>query len=479
MVQAGERDRVQAAHRAWYLALAEAADRDVYPGVAAAWPAERIELDHDDLRTAVAGAIRDDPQTALRLANAVWWWWMARGYFAEGSRLLEAALATAPEPTLERARALVANGALEVRRRRPLPVLAFGREALEIVRSHGDRRGEARAFERLGVIALGIFDWAVADRAFERGLAIAHELEDDAIVVAIKQAQGVRLGCLGETASARALLDESLELLAGIPDERGPLFWALHISPVVIPTGPGGAPRYFFEDTYCLFRAVRSSAGTGYVLLNVGEVLRAEGAHARAREPFERALERFRDLGDEQGMGVALNALGNLSRSTGEYDAGRVRFEEALALRRAARDAREIAMTLMGMGMLALQTGDRDEGERLIEEANAIYVRTDDGPGVQGVPINLGAFALDGGDPERAVALFERCIELCRIQGLDRHRGWGQAELAEAALAIGDLDRARTAVEDAHAVFEAAGDRRGMRRAQAIAERLGAPATAD
>jgi tetratricopeptide (TPR) repeat protein len=247
----------------------------------------------------------------------------------------------------------------------------------------------------------------------------------------------------------------------------------------VIPAGPGGAPRYFFEDTYCLFRAVRSSAGTGYVLLNVGEVLRAEGAHAKAREPFGQALERFRDLGDEQGMGVALNALGNLSRSTGDYEAGRACFEEALALRRAARDAREIAMSLMGMGMLALQTGERDEGERLIEEANAIYVRTDDGPGVQGVPINLGAFALDGGDPQRAVTLFERCIELCRIQGLDRHRGWGQAELAEAALAIGDVDRARSAVEDACAVFEAAGDRRGVRRARAIAERLGAPATAD
>ena len=46
-----------------------------------------------------------------------------------------------------------------------------------------------------------------------------------------------------------------------------------------------------------------------------------------------------------------------------------------------------------------------------------------------------------------------------------RHRGWASAELAEAALALGDGDRARPAIDDALALFEAAGDRRGVRYA--------------
>ena len=479
MSAAGERDRVENAHRAWYLALAEAADRDVDPGVATAWPPDRLELEHDDIRTALASALRDDPPAALRLASAVWWWWMARGSFVEGSRLLRAALAGAPEPTLERARALVATAALEVRRNRPGPVVALATEALDIVRAGGDRLAEARALERLAVIALGIFDWEASDRVLAEGLALAEDLGDDAVMVAMKQALAVRIGCLGETARARALLEESLALLAAIPEERGPLFWALHISPVVIPAGPDGLPRSFFEDTYCLFRAVCSSAAIGYVLCNVGETLRAEGAFAEARAPFEDALERFRELGDEQGIGVALNALGNLARSTGELDAGLACFEEALALRRAAKDTRETAMTLMGMGMLALQAGDGDEGRRLIDEANALYVRIDDGPGLQGVPLNLGAFELDGGDPERARALFERCIEVCRTQGLDRHRGWAPAGLAEAAIALGDRERASAAIDDALAFFEASGDRRGALYAGRLRERLGGLAAAD
>jgi predicted ATPase/DNA-binding SARP family transcriptional activator len=477
--EAGERDRIEAAHRAWYLALAEAADRDIDPGAAVTWPAERVELEHDDLRTALAGAIRHDPPKALRLATATWWWWMARGYFAEGARWFDAALAAAPEPTLQRARALVALGGIEVRRSHPVPVVALGSEALDIVRRGGDRVAEARALERLGVMALGGYDWEVADRALAEGLALATEVGDDPVVVAVRQARAVRLGCVGENAEARGLLDEALALLEEIPDERGPVFWAMHISPVVIPAGPRGAPRAFFEDTYCLFRAVRSRAATGYLLCNVAETWRADGELARAREALDRALERFRTLDDEPGVGVALNALGSLARSTGEFDAGREWFDEALALRRAAGDAREMAMTLMGMGMLALHAGERDEGGRLIEEAHAIYVRIDDGPGIQGVPLNLGTFELDHGDAERACALLERCVEVCRVQGMARHRGWASAELAEAAIAVGHGARAEPAIDDAVALFEAAGDRRGIRRVAQLRERLGALTAAD
>jgi predicted ATPase/DNA-binding SARP family transcriptional activator len=479
MGEADEHDRIAAAHRAWYLAVAEAADRDVDPGVAAEWPAERLELEHDDLRTALASAIRADPPVALRLASAVWWWWMALGYFVEGARWLDAALVAAPEPTPARARSLVALGGIEVRRSRPVSVVALGTAALEIVRRGGDRRAEARALERLAVMALGGYDWKVADRALEEGLALATEVADKAAVVGITQAQAVRLGCVGENLHARELLEAALALLDEIPDEQGPVFWALHISPVVVPAGPGGAPRAFFEDTYCLFRAVRSHAAKGYVLCNIAETWRADGEQGPARAALDRALEQFRALDDEQGVGVALNALGSLARSTGEFEAGREWFDEALALRRAARDVREMAMTLMGMGLLALYAGEGDEGRRLIDEANATYVRIDDGPGIQGVPLNLGAFELDQGDPERAYALLERCVEVSRAQGIGRHRGWASAELAEAAITLGDGDRARPALDDALALFEAAGDRRGVRRAAALRERLGALAPVD
>ena len=55
-----------------------------------------------------------DPQAGLRLAAALWRFWLMRGYLAEGYRWLVAALAAAPEHTAVRAHAL--QGCLPLRR---------------------------------------------------------------------------------------------------------------------------------------------------------------------------------------------------------------------------------------------------------------------------------------------------------------------------------------------------------------------------
>jgi tetratricopeptide (TPR) repeat protein len=398
---------------------------------------------------------------------------MARGLFVEGARWLTEVLAAAPEPTADRGRALIAAGAIQVRRRRRMDTVDLGREALEIARQTGDRQVEARALERLGVMAMGSFEWHLADPVLAEGLALAEEIGDDAVQVAIKHAQGILAGCRGENATARELLGDCLTLLGGISDERGPLFWAAHINPVTVTSVPGGPPRYIFEDTFLLFRSVRSRAAAAYVLISIGETCRSDGNCEAAAETMTEALELFRELEDDQGASVALNALGNLARSTGDIELGRRRFEEALALRRAARDPREIAMSLSGMGMLALSAGDTEGAEQLIEEALAIFDRTDDGPGMEGTPLNLGAFALDAGDPERACALFEQCVEIGTRQGLDRNRGWAGAELAEAALRMGNFDLARGALDDALEVLGRTRHTRGLEYARALQQRLG------
>ena len=472
LAAAGERDRAEAAHRAWYLALAEAADRDVDPAVAAAWPADRLMAEHDDLRAALTSAIRHDPPAALRLAAALWWFWMARGYFVEASRRLEEALAGAPEPTPDRQRALFAAAGISVRQRKGHydRVAVFAGEALAIARASGRPEVATRALEQHGLLAMGMFRLAAAEELFTEGLALAVQIGDKAVEVAIKQALGVLAGCRGDNAGARRLFEECLTLLDEIDDERTPLFWASHISPVVLPTGPEGAPRAFFEDTFVLLRAVTRRAGIGYVLCNMGEAWRADGEPAAAREPLERALALFREIGDEQGMGVALNALGNLARQTGDYEAGREWFAEALALRRAARDRREIAMTLLGMGVLGLYAGD-ESARALIEDATQIFERTDDGPGTQLLPLNVANFELDTGNPQRAFELLEG-IATPDEHVLVRSRGWVAAALGEAAIAIGEPERAHAAFADARKSFMDLGEDRGVRHVRTLATQL-------
>jgi predicted ATPase/DNA-binding SARP family transcriptional activator len=477
LAAAGESGRVGELHRSWFLELAERADRDINPEAAREWPPERLELEHDDLRAALASAIRHDPPTAVRLANAMWWFWMARGLFVEGSRWLSDVLDASPEATAERARALIALGAIQVRRPVPMHTVELGREALAIARRSGDRHAEARALERLGVMAMGSFEWDIADPVLADGLALAREIGDEAVQVAIRHNQGILAGCRGDNKLARALLGDCLELLGGISDEDAPLLWAAHVNPVIVPAVPGGPMRSFFEDTFLLFRAVRCRAAAAYTLVSIGETWRSDGEYAAAAEAMGQALELFDYLEDDLGRSLTLNALGNLARSTGDVELGQRRFEEALALRSAAGDPRETAMTLIGMGMLAISAGDREAGLERVEEALAIFERTDDGPGLEGTPLNLGGFELDGGDAERACELLQQCIDLAKRQGLNRNRGWAAAGLAEAALQLGNLELARRALDDAFDVLSHTSHTRGLQYARELEQRLATAAT--
>ena len=99
-------------HLDWCLALAEEHD----PLSAGPRRSLRtLETEHDNLRAGLTFALRRDPQAALRLATSLWRFWLDRGYFAEGSRWLEATLVAAPERTALRVEALLASAGLSLR----------------------------------------------------------------------------------------------------------------------------------------------------------------------------------------------------------------------------------------------------------------------------------------------------------------------------------------------------------------------------
>jgi tetratricopeptide (TPR) repeat protein len=133
-------------------------------------------------------------------------------------------------------------------------------------------------------------------------------------------------------------------------------------------------------------------------------------------------------------------------------------------------------MTLIGMAMLAISAADPERGQQLIEEAMAIFERTDDGPGLEGTPLNLGGFELEAGNAEAAARLLQRCIDLAKRQGLNRNRGWAAAELAEAAIQLGDSELARSALDDAFDVLSRTSNTRGLQYARELEERLSARA---
>jgi predicted ATPase/class 3 adenylate cyclase len=80
-------------HAEHFLSLAEEAVKVATGGEQALWWA-RLDADHDNLRAALSwSASTGEIETELRLASALYYFWIVRGYLAEGRRWLEGAIA--------------------------------------------------------------------------------------------------------------------------------------------------------------------------------------------------------------------------------------------------------------------------------------------------------------------------------------------------------------------------------------------------
>jgi predicted ATPase len=80
----GTADVVQRAHTLYYLTLAESAAKMLTGSQRQMWLC-RVEDDYANMRVVFARALDDgDTFTAVRLFNALWQFWLARGHVQEG-----------------------------------------------------------------------------------------------------------------------------------------------------------------------------------------------------------------------------------------------------------------------------------------------------------------------------------------------------------------------------------------------------------
>jgi len=148
-------------YHAFYLALAEAAERELRGSHQLEW-LDRLEQDHGNLRAALEWSLEGEGVTpdgrrelALRLAGALRWFWHMRGYFHEGRGWLMKALQRCPESrTAARARALEGMGLLTNALGDHDTARMLAEESAAIFRELGDKRGLADALTVVGLAAL-------------------------------------------------------------------------------------------------------------------------------------------------------------------------------------------------------------------------------------------------------------------------------------------------------------------------------------
>ncbi|WP_447040221.1 BTAD domain-containing putative transcriptional regulator [Streptomyces sp. DSM 118878] len=400
LAEAGEEDRLRAAHAAYFLRLAETADPELRGGGQLPWLA-RLFGEHGNLDAALRHLTRTDPRGGLRLMAALSWYWRLRGIYGErralALALLDAVGTEPPEGLCEEYVLCLINtiagdgsdpGEPErlARTDTLLAALAGPLRLPHLVVLWSVAGGPARAMEDQVRAQVGDDPWGVAlldlGQGFQELFAGRAEASEAAFARSLAgfRTTGDRWGtanCLdplamfadwrGERATALELLDEGLvhvrELEA--PEETADL---LHQrATVLLHAGDleGAAAHYTRSAALARTTGVPDKVATAR--RGLGHAARLGGDTARAREHYEAALETYAANWFSLGQSVrALVGLGRTALAESRREEAAEWFEQARAL---AADTGELAEVAEALAAVAAHP---EEAARLLGAAHGL-----------------------------------------------------------------------------------------------------------
>ncbi len=368
LAEAGELPAVRRRHHRYYTELAEQAEPLLYGVDQRQW-LERLDAEAANLRTALDGSIREGAaDRALRLVNALAWYWFLRGRLAEAGRSLEAALAAgeaaagsvAEGRRLRAAAWQVGMGSLAGGDADPV---ARAAAVLQRYEAHGEPRERAWAQWFLGYAQVGLGDPAAAAARLDRSLAAFRALGDRWGTAAClsSRAQGTR----GDLAARRRDAEESAALFRELGDGWGQLQAADALGAMAEITGDYARAARLHEDGLRIAQELGLWIQASYKLTGLGRIALLTGDLARARDCHERGLRLAAEQSHRRGEMFAESGLALGARKEGRLDEAEARLRPWLEWCRGRDGDPGTAFALAELGFVAELRGDTGAARRL------------------------------------------------------------------------------------------------------------------
>ncbi|WP_312024750.1 BTAD domain-containing putative transcriptional regulator [Nonomuraea sp. WAC 01424] len=391
--EAGEHDLLRERHAHYYTELAARAE---LRGPRQHEWLDRLDAESANLRLALSG-----PE-ALRLANALAWYWILRGRLREARRSLAAALAAGGEesaaalasvwlagiglllgePTppvrrsgLDRAGAALADWFLSFTRwaygDHAAHRAAAGR-ALEAYEELGDRWGTAAALCLRAKLAVGRGELAAMERDGERGLAIFRELGDEWGQVEAMDVLDRLAEIRGDYERAARLRREGLRLAERLGFDVSFKLAALGRLALLAGDYEGSDDYHGRARRLAVAQAYRAAEENA--LLGLAMSARRQGRYEEAESYLLPALDWLRKVRGTPGVAFVMAEWGFVAEQRGDAETALSRQREGYGCARATGDPRAVALALEGLaGALSIAGPERlEEAARTLGTAAAI-----------------------------------------------------------------------------------------------------------
>ena len=296
LLESGEAVNARNRHLAHFMEYIRRAEEHFVTAQRPIW-LNRLEVEHDNIRSALGWALESDPGSALQMVGSLAVFWLSHSYLSEGCNWCQAAISRA--------------------------------EALSLAGPNMDQT-RAQVYTALAMLSVNRGDHHTGQIAAKQGVALARGLDDKLILVHALNSLGFTSTFLGDVTLAFDSLHESEDICRklGYREELANVLQALGYVTMEV-HGPNAAEQLqsYMEESLAL------SQGS----VDLEAAVRTEGILARlafyrddlaeARKHADRMLDLHKEMGDQLGTTTHQSAMAHAARQLGN-------FEEALALYR-------------------------------------------------------------------------------------------------------------------------------------------------
>ena len=300
-------------------------------------------------------------------------------------------LVTAPSDTHRVS--LLADYAWEINESRSQEAAARLREAIALARQTGYRKGEATAWNGLGVVEEIRGNIPVAIEHYQKALALRQNLGDQIGVAALHNNLGNAYELLGQFENALRAHRENLFLVEQLRDTVRMARAHLNLSGVFEAMGAYpeaydqvNAARFFFES-----RNDTASIARAYTLL--GHIRFELEMREEARRWYRQALVLREQLGEPDRIADALSDLGNVLDDLDNIDSSQLAvrlYRRALDMRRQLGDEPGLAALYNNLGVAFKHLGQYATAMGYLRQSLALRTQQDDQPGLMEVYNSIG-----------------------------------------------------------------------------------------
>ena len=332
--QSGEGEEVRHRHARFFLALSEEDEPRLRGPEDREW-FERLEAEHDNLRTALSWSLeRGEAELGLKLAGALRMFWEAHGHAGEGRRWLEAALAKDY--------------------RASVPARVKGLEAV-------------------GWLKVWQMDLDQAEAVAQEGLELSAEAGiESSLAASFRTMLGIAATLRGDFERAKELLEESLRLSREADDKVGIADALLFLGAASVDQGDHERAKELWQEGVVLSQEVGYTYRLPNFLTSLGYMSLLEGDFERGAALNEEAAALFRERGFKGGLQWVLDNLGWAALLQGDHERAETSYEESLTLCKELGDKLVASKSLEGLACVAAIRGEAERAARLFGVAESL-----------------------------------------------------------------------------------------------------------